>query len=45
MLKIETIVWFEPMPMQRRIQLSKTTSQTELTGVCVYELTLLQTLE
>lgn len=45
MLKMETIVWFEPMPMQTRRQLSKTTSQTELTGVFVYEFTLLQILE
>ncbi len=45
MLKIATIVWVEPIPMQLRQMLKRTTSQTALTGVCVYELTLLQNLE
>ena len=35
MLKMDTTVWVDPIPMQFRQQLNKTTSQTALTGVWV----------
>lgn len=44
MLKIATMVCCEPIPMRLRQVQHKTTSHTELIGVWVYELTLLQKL-
>ena len=39
MLKIAVAVWVEPMAMQFRQMLKKTTNQTALTGVWVYGFT------
>lgn len=44
-LKIETIVCVDPIPIQLRQMLKRTTSQTALTGVRVYAFTVLQRLD
>jgi hypothetical protein len=41
---MDTVVSVEPIPMQLRQMLNRTTSQTALTGVQVYALTVLQSL-